>query len=114
MFQEGRLLLKELLELDRLNPFASTAIRFELPKFRPDALFQDLQAVLAEVVVEFGEIRDRTDSRQHCVIRKVSRLRPEGSDAGDAFLRAKGPQSLMSDVATLENNGTALSLVNNS
>lgn len=80
MLQEPLLFLQERLEfLGRDAPARGPAVA-DLLEFGADALLKHLEAVLAELAVEVGQVGDGADGRQDGVIADEGVLGTEGGD----------------------------------
>ena len=89
----------------------STLAVADLLQMSPDALLKHLEAVFGVLRVELGQVRDRTDGSQDCVVFDEGRLGAERRDHGDPFIGTKSTESLMLDIPALEDNCTTLWIV---
>lgn len=72
------------------------------------AAFHVFKLIFGDLAVKVGEVGDWADSVEDSLITNDRGAGPEGSNHGYAFLRSECTESLMLDVATLQDNGAAL------
>jgi hypothetical protein len=101
LFREGRYMFEEVLVCRRSEVLASLASSLNPLTLMLNLLFQELQTILREVVVQLIQVRNATYSSQHRVVFQEGRLRAKARDGSDTLLRSKRAHSLVSDVSTL-------------
>ena len=67
------------------------------------------ETILSELLIQHIKIRNRAHSRENSVVGEGMMLRTKGRNTSDALAASISTQGLVLDVATLKNDGTALS-----
>jgi len=106
--KEQFLLAKERLQGLRVHLLAASLVLPQCFELGTDALFEDLQSVLGELIVELRQIRDGAHGSEDCVVLDVVRFRPERGYHGDSLSCTKRAEGLVLDISTLQDHGTSL------